>query len=282
MAMRLELFRTLWGYRGTWDQAVDELLAAGFDGVEARIPETSAQRTANARVLREQRIPYIATLFTSTPVLPQQSHSAQIHLDDLVTKLGWAAELSPQKVNVLAGNDRWSLAEQVDFFGRAVELGNASGLQCCFEIHRGRSLYSPWVTLDVIRQVPELRLTSDISHWIVTCERLLDDPTDDLSAFIERVDHIQARVGYDQGPQVPHPGAPEHAENLLFHQRHWENIWTSQARRGFEVTTMTPEFGPDGYLHHLPFTDVPVADLWGLNQWMGNCERQHFHRFSSR
>jgi hypothetical protein len=45
---------------------------------------------------------------------------------------------------------------------------------------------------------------------------------------------------------------------------------------------MTPEFGPDGYLHHLPFTDVPVADLWGLNQWMGDCERQHFHRFSSR
>lgn len=99
--MRLELFRTLWGYRGTWDEAVDELLAAGFDGVEARIPETSAQRTANARVLRERNIPYIATLFTSTPVLPQQSHSPQLHLNDLATKLDWAAELSPQKVNVL-------------------------------------------------------------------------------------------------------------------------------------------------------------------------------------
>ena len=45
----------------------------------------------------------------------------------------------------------------------------------------------------------------------VIVTNLLDDPADDLSAFIERVDHIQARVGYDQGPQVPHPGAPEYA-----------------------------------------------------------------------
>ncbi|VXB90625.1 sugar phosphate isomerase/epimerase family protein [Pseudomonas sp. 8O] len=280
--MRLEIFRTLWGYRGSWQQALDEALGAGFDGIEARIPETAAQRAINARLLREQNVPYIATLFTSTPVLPRQSDSPQVHLEDLRMKLDWAAELSPRLVNVLPGNDRWALSEQVDFFGRAAELALACGLHVCFEIHRGRSLYSPWVTLDVIRQVPELRFTSDISHWLVTCERLLDDPADDLSAFIERVDHIQARVGYDQGPQVPHPGAPEYAEVLAFHQRHWESIWSSQEKRGLQITTLTPEFGPDGYLHHLPFTDVPVADLWQLNQWMARCERQHFHRFTSR
>ncbi|MGN0924498.1 TIM barrel protein [Ectopseudomonas mendocina] len=280
--MRLEIFRTLWGYRGSWQQALDEALGAGFDGLEARIPETAAQRAINARLLREQNVPYIATLFTSTPVLPRQSDSTQVHLEDLRIKLDWAAELGPRLVNVLPGNDRWSLSEQVDFFAHAVELADASSLKVCFEIHRGRSLYSPWVTLDVIRQVPELRFTSDISHWLVTCERLLDDPADDLSAFIERVDHIQARVGYDQGPQVPHPGAPEYAEVLAFHQRHWESIWSSQEKRGLQTTTLTPEFGPDGYLHHLPFTDVPVADLWQLNQWMARCERQHFHRFTSR
>lgn len=280
--MRLEIFRTLWGYRGSWQQALDEALGAGFDGIEARIPETAAQRAINARLLREQNVPYIATLFTSTPVLPRQSDSPQVHLEDLRMKLDWAAELGPRLVNVLPGNDRWALSEQVDFFARAAELALACGLHVCFEIHRGRSLYSPWVTLDVIRQVPELRFTSDISHWLVTCERLLDDPADDLSAFIERVDHIQARVGYDQGPQVPHPGAPEYAEVLAFHQRHWESIWSSQEKRGLQTTTLTPEFGPDGYLHHLPFTDVPVADLWQLNQWMARCERQHFHRFTSR
>ena len=42
------------------------------------------------------------------------------------------------------------------------------------------------------------------------------------------------------------------------------------------MTTLTPEFGPDGYTHLLPFTQAPVADTWGLNQWMARAEREHF------
>ncbi len=99
------------------------------------------------------------------------------------------------------------------------------------------------------------------------------------SPLRQRVCHIQARVGYDQGPQVPHPGAPEYAAALAFHQRHWEQVWASQRARGFACTTLTPEFGPDGYLHHLPYTNVPVADLWSLNRWMAAEQRAHFQRF---
>lgn len=42
---------------------------------------------------------------------------------------------------------------------------------------------------------------------------------------------------------------------------------------------MTPEFGPDGYLHTLPFTNAPVADLWEINTWMGREERRHIAAF---
>ncbi len=277
--MKLEIFRTLWGYRGTWQQALLEARTAGFDGFEARVPEAAAERAAFAAFLRDNRVPYIAIVFTSTPVLPLQSATPADHLADFARKLQWAAELEPRLVNVLAGNDRWPLAQQVDFFGAALDIARRSGLHCSFETHRARSLFNPWLTLQLIEQVPDLRFTSDISHWVVTCERLLDDPADDLSAFVERVQHIQARVGYDQGPQVPHPGAPEYAAALAFHQQHWEAIWRAQQARGFTGTTLTPEFGPDGYLHHLPFTDVPVADLWGLNAWMGRTEREHFNAF---
>lgn len=277
--MRLEIFRTLWGYTHGWPQAIAELREAGFDGLEARLPLDSALRAEYARLLAAEGVPYIATLFTAHDVLPDQSASPQVHLDDLQRKLGYAAELSPRLVNTLAGNDRWPLAAQVDFFGRALELAAAQELTCLFEIHRARSLYSPWVTLELIRQVPELRFTTDISHWVVVCERLLDDPADDLMPFVERVQHIQARVGYDQGPQVPHPGAPEYSNALAFHQKHWEAVWRAQQARGQQITTLTPEFGPDGYLHHLPFTNAPIADLWALNRWMADEERRHFQRF---
>jgi len=278
--MKLEIFRTLWGYTASKAQALDELLAAGFDGMEARLPLDAAERSEFAAFLRANRLGYISTVFTAYDVLPQQAAAPAEHLQDLDRKLAWAAELQPRFVNVLAGNDRWPLAQQVEFFGQAMALAQRHGQLCTFETHRSRSLFNPWLTLELIRQLPDLRFTSDISHWIVTCERLLDDPADDLSAFVERVHHIQARVGYDQGPQVPHPGAPEYARELAFHQAHWESIWRAQQARGYTVTTLTPEFGADGYLHHLPFTNVPVADLWSLNVWMVRTEREHFQRFS--
>ncbi|SDS18089.1 Sugar phosphate isomerase/epimerase [Pseudomonas asplenii] len=277
--MKLEIFRTLWGYTASKAQALDELLEAGFDGMEARLPLQAGARAEFAAFLRANRTGYISTVFTAYDVLPEQSATPAEHLRDLEQKLAWAAELEPRFVNVLAGNDRWPLAQQVAFFGQAMELARQQGLTCSFETHRARSLFNPWVTLELIRQLPDLRFTSDISHWVVTCERLLDDPADDLGPFIERVHHVQARVGYDQGPQVPHPGAPEYARELAFHQAHWEAVWRSQQARGYRVSTLTPEFGADGYLHHLPFTNVPVADLWSLNVWMARTEREHFDRF---
>ncbi|MDP0763487.1 sugar phosphate isomerase/epimerase, partial [Klebsiella pneumoniae] len=86
------------------------------------------------------------------------------------------------------------LAQQVDFLGKAHELAAGFGLTCSFETHRATSLYSPWLTLEIIQQLPQLRFTADISHWVVVSERLLDDPCDDFSAFIDRVHHVQARV----------------------------------------------------------------------------------------
>lgn len=279
--MKLELFRTLWGYRDSLATAARELRAAGFDGVEARIPEDPQARRDFAAFLQAEQLPYIAIVFTAYDVLPDQNATPGQHLEDLARKLEIAATLQPRFVNALAGNDRWPLAQQVEFFGRAQQLAHDSGLLCCFETHRGRSLCMPWITLEVARQVPQLNFTSDISHWVVCCERLLDHPLDDFSDFIQRVHHIQARVGYDQGPQVPHPGAPEYAAALAFHQRHWAQIWQAQQQRGYATTTLTPEFGPDGYLHHLPFTNQPVADLWQLNAWMGATERAHFEQVIS-
>ena len=39
---------------------------------------------------------------------------------------------------------------------------------------------------------------------------------------------------------------------------------------------MTPEFGPDGYLHCEPFTQRPVANLVEINAWMAERERERF------
>lgn len=78
---------------------------------------------------------------------------------------------------------------------------------------------------------------------------------------------------------MPHPAAPEYQPALAFAERFWQQIWRSQRQRGYPQTTLTPEFGADGYLHHLPFTNVPVADLWSLNARMATRQQAHFQQF---
>lgn len=279
--MKLELFRSLWGWQGDWGQCAAQLRQIGCVGVEARLPSDPFAQRALRQNLRQEALEYIAVVFTGGDVVPRQDWTLQQHWDRLAASIDGARDVGARFLNVLPGNDRWPLAKQVEFFGRAQELADAAGAVCSFEIHRATSLYSPWVALEVIAQLPQLRFTADISHWVVVCERLLDDPADDLTPFIERVHHVQARVGYDQGPQVPHPAAPEYARELAFHQGVWERVWAAQRARGCEVTTLTPEFGPDGYTHKLPFTQAPIADVWVLNQWMTRTEAEHFARWQA-
>lgn len=280
-SIQLKKFRTLWGVNSSWEQTLRELQTAGCAGIEARVPLTLDEQQALASDIRAAELEYIAIVFSGGDVIPKQQETPEQHLERLKERFDATKQLQPLFVNLLAGNDRWPLAQQVDFLGKAHELAKCFELNCSFETHRATSLYSPWLTLEIIQQLPQLQFTADISHWIVVSERLLNDPCDDFTAFIDRVHHIQARVGYDQGPQVPHPAAPEYQTALKFQQDFWQKIWRSQHRRGYQQTTLTPEFGADGYLHHLPFTNVPVADLWSLNAWMLYEEQQHFNEFLS-
>lgn len=280
--MQLEIFRSLWGERRAWPDVIAETRAAGFTGIEARVPDHLTAARHHASLLAQEAVPYIAITLTGGGVIPRQKASLTDHLDDLAAIFERAVIMRPRFVNVLGGNDRWGITEQADFIGGALDLARRVGIDCVFETHRARILSSPWITQAVLTQCPaEARFTTDISHWVVTCERFLDDPMDDFSAFIERVHHIQARIGYDQGPQVSHPAAPEHARARQFHQTFWEAVWRSQMRRGYPVSTMTPECGPDGYGHTLPFTNLPVADLWEMNRWIGQTEQAHFKQFQA-
>jgi hypothetical protein len=97
-----------------------------------------------------------------------------------------------------------------------------------------------------------------------------------LDRCAQHVHHIHGRVGYAQGPQVPDPRAPEYAAELTAHERWWDRLWESMRARGFATATFTPESGPDGYLHLMPYTQKPVADLWEINRWLGHRQLERF------
>ncbi|MEW5770147.1 MAG: sugar phosphate isomerase/epimerase [Pseudomonadota bacterium] len=276
MSMRLELFKTLWGHAGTLAEAAAQAAEAGFTGLEATLPLDAARQRELAAVLHGHGLAYIGEVYTGGWYVPERHAPPARHLADIGHALAAADVLAPRFVTCIGGCDAWPLDVSLRFFEDAMRLAERAGHTLVFETHRSRTLFNPWVTVEVLRRLPELRLTCDFSHWCVVCERALDEETEAIDLVAAHAHHIHARVGYDQGPQVPHPAAPEYADWLASHQRLWERIWQRQLARGQAVATMTPEFGPDRYLHELPFTRMPVADLWQINAWVGATERAHF------
>lgn len=279
--MQLKLFKTLWGFDGNYAASLEQAISDGYDGIEGPAPE--AQYTADRfrHELTEHQLDYIAEITTAGSYVPDRHATLEHHLDSLIHKLSLSRPLDPLFVTCLGGCDAWPESRNVEFFGRAMEIAKQFEVIISFETHRGRALFNPWVTQRIVQQLPEMLLTCDFSHWCVVCERLVDTELDIIRELAPHAHHIHGRIGYDQGPQVPHPAAPEYTEALVSHQSWWELIWQSQKDRRYTLSTMTPEFGPDGYLHEAPFSREPVADLRDLNNWMANTEREHFETFSS-
>jgi len=134
------------------------------------------------------------------------------------------------------------------------------------ETHRGRCLYHPMITLHLIRQFPELKLTLDMSHWAVVTERLTeggwfnaaagsDEEEQCWNEVVSRVEHIHARIGSAQHAQTGTEATPQERE--IF-QGVWCKVWrtklnqhntlqdTKEAREGW--FSSTPEYGPPPYL----------------------------------
>ena len=274
--MELQLFKTLWGHHGSLNDAADQAIETGFVGLEGNADVPLARRDELQSALQTRGLRYIQEIVTAGGYVPRRQATVEEHIADVERQLKIGQSLSPQWVTIIGGCDAWPVEQSVRFFGKVQELTARKNIGCSFETHRSRSLFNPWVTLAVLQRLPELKLTCDFSHWVVVMERQLNDDWDVVQEVARHAQHVHARVGYDQGPQVPHPAAPEYADALASHQRYWETIWSIQHAKGNLFTTMTPEFGPDGYLHTLPFTQQAVADLWEINSWMAQTEKMHF------
>lgn len=280
--MELQIYRTLWGAGEDYTAIAATAAAAGFDGLEGRLPLDAQGLAALMRGLRAHGLRYIGEICTGGSGdaywIPVRAATVDEHLRSFEAGIERLLDsgIACEFINCMGGLDAWPLAASVDFFGRAMQIVQRHGVIVAFETHRARSMFSPWATQAIVEALPEIRLTVDFSHWCVVAERLIDEEADALAVTIPRAFHIQTRVGYEQGPQVPHPAAPEYRYALLAHQRWWQRVWDAQRAQGRTVTTMTPEFGPDGYLQATPFCGAPVADLWEINCWMADLERRHF------
>lgn len=270
---QLKVFHSLWGFRGTWHEAIARAKASGFDGLEVNLLHQSIGDSDPLQVidaLQESQLGLIVELITGGDYVPDLNVTPEQHLAELSENLPRAEHLKPERITLITGSDSWSEALQDDFLEAVLDLVETCSIPVSLETHRSRSLFNPWAITNRLQKHSRLRLTADLSHWCAVSERLMIPELELVSAMADRVDHIHARVGHAQGPSVSHPFAPEANEALEAHRRCWALFVDNQKTRGVQQPTITPEFGPDGYLPTLPFTGMPVADLLEINAAMAH------------
>ena len=260
--MQIRYIGSTWGIEcPTIDGTLEKLRSAGFEGIEMGAPADPGERRAFKRSLQEQGMALVAQQWTAgaTPGEHAASFEAQYRRN---------IELEPLLVNSHTGKDFYSLEENIAIFQRAAELEEEFGVPIAHETHRGRALYSTTSALALLDRIPALRLTADFSHWSCVHESLLEDQGESVARAVGRTLHIHARVGYPEGPQVPDPRDPAWKDAVNAHFRWWQMIIDHHRKAGSAFVTVTPEFGPPHYMHTLPYSQEPVADLWEVDRAM--------------
>jgi hypothetical protein len=272
--MKLQLVRHLWGVDGKhgYTHYLPHWQEVGYRAVEVSLRRVQNQ-PAFRQFLGESRWPWIAQIFSNDFV---PGGTVRTHLDSLRLQIEECLELQPWFFNAHSGSDTWTLAEAQQFYDQVVGLERELGVVIAHETHRLRWFGNPWQTYAILRQQPTLRLTCDFSHWVCVAERLLEDCGEILQLAAHHCHHVHARVGFEEGPQVSDPRAPEWARHLEAHERWWSQVWLAQSQRGLPVSTLTPEFGPAPYLQLLPFTQVPVTNLVEVCDWMARRQAGRF------
>ena len=256
-------FQTNWGFNEQIETFVKKEKSSGYDGVEIWAPKDSIKQIEISNILNNYNMKVIF-LCGSNPSLTFKKS-----LDEYEKYLKNTLELRPIAVNSHTGSDFYNFNQNMAFLELAEKLSNEYKIPVYHETHRGRFSYSIPETIRYLEKKETLNLTLDISHWIVVHESLLDNREEFLKKIIQRSNHIHARVGFEEGPQINDPSAPEWEKVIERHLDIWEAVIQKTWNEN-KSATITTEFGPPGYMPTLPFTQKPVSDQWKANVFIMN------------
>lgn len=260
--MRIIFVKTKWEmWHDPLGSFLERATADGFTATEIFLKTESADAQTIASMHRDRNLALVGQILTDG-LTPDD------HIESLERQFDFAASCEPIAINHHAGRDVFGFDDNVRILERIISLGKESGIPVRVETHRGRATYAATETRRYLEALPELRLTADFSHWMVVHESDLSDQQDTLDLAIDRSDHVHARVGYEEGPQIPDPRAPEWKGHVDRHVAIWQSIVDRRREEGAPAVTIAPEFGPPNYMHTVPFENKPIGDAWETNVYM--------------
>jgi hypothetical protein len=242
---RFLVYQSLWamerrrpdGLEWTLDEKLAMIRDAGFDGCGVRFADLDYARTVT-RFLRANGMSWQAQCYPRT-------------VDDLRPILGHVGELGADHLNLQPDVRPYTLDECVPYLDGWRRLADDAGVTMQIETHRDRMTTDLLFTLHLLDRFPDLRLTADLSHYLVGRE-FAWPVSDENHALIHRIlDNswgFHGRVASREQVQVP-IAFPQHRDWVELFMGWWEYGFRSWRRRAAPDATLTflCELGPAPY-----------------------------------
>ncbi|MGJ3243329.1 MAG: hypothetical protein ACFE0O_10300 [Opitutales bacterium] len=262
--MKIIHYRNLWGIPDPWEAVVPRWLAAGAAGVEC-VFYNRAEVSRMGAIRRATGAAVLPILWTRAWA---GDDSVDAHLEALRRQSEAVLPLTDSPwLPCMGGHDSWTAADRDRFLAGLGETAEAIGRRIVLETHRGTVLYHPQATAHYLACFPEAELVIDFSHWVVACERWVDDLEPLIRACARRAVHLHLRVATAQSSQVEDPRQPGFREAVAAFERWWVWVWEERVAAGGDTFSCTPEYGGDPYLARDPATGNPRTELEAVNTW---------------
>ncbi|MBO9619836.1 MAG: sugar phosphate isomerase/epimerase [Niabella sp.] len=270
--MEIQFYCPRWGSEHiSWELFLEQVKAAGYNGVEYAVGNATATEEIDrvCNLAEKYKLKLIAQCY-DTGEANFSRHT------DLYCR--WFEKIKPYpwvKINSQTGRDLFSFDQNRELVACASGFTKDTGLQVVHETHRNKFLFAAHIAKDCLEKIPDMKITFDVSHWVCVGESFLEDQPHATTLAIDRTEHLHARVGYSQGPQVPDPRIKEWSAAVAAHLNWWDAI-VNRKKTESGVLTIAPEFGPYPYMVQAPDTGKPLADQWEVNQYMMELLRKRY------
>lgn len=259
MAQKFLVYQSLWamerrrpdGLEWTLDEKLAMIRDAGFDGAGVRFFDYQYAKTVTD-FLRAHGMSWQAQCYPQT-------------VDDLKPIIEHVQELGADHINLQPDVRPYTVAECVPYIEGWLRLAEDAGITLNIETHRNRMTTELVFTLHLLDRFPNLRLTGDLSHYVVGREfwyPMLDEDHAMMHRIIDHCWGYHGRVASREQIQLQ-IDFPQH--------RHWVEVFMGWWERGFrqwrakagpdETLTFLCELGPPEYAMTGP-DGYELSDRW--------------------
>ena len=260
MSRQLKIYTSLWAMMPHDDQGItlsyEEICAkiaeAGYDGMAI---DLGAGDVAQAREVQP-----IMAKHGLTPLIVAFPKTIESLRDTLIMSKDFGAPF----VDIIGQVMPINVEGMIPVIRRWMDMADEIGIPIQFETHRNCITNDLFTTLSLLDAIPEMRLCSDLSHYVVDREFKLPLSYQEqamISRILDRADSFQGRVASRQQIQLQ--------LNFPQHQK-WVDLFKGWWREGFEKWQAQNAEGDCVFLCELGPPEYAMTDKNGRelsNRW---------------